>query len=71
MQSSAYVSKMLHPARRNSPLTALSKRILGWVSEYETPLMGTLAVSEIGLDTIRWLTNEAITKDGSADTCPA
>lgn len=37
----------------DSPLTAPSKRILGLVPEYEKPLMGTLAVLEIGLDTIR------------------
>lgn len=37
----------------DSPLTAPSKRILGLVPEYEKPLMGTLAVLEIGLETIR------------------
>lgn len=37
----------------DSPQTAPSKRILGLVPEYEKPLMGTLAVLEIGLDTIR------------------
>lgn len=37
----------------DSPLTAPSKRILGLVPEYEKPLMGTLAVLEIGLEVIR------------------
>lgn len=37
----------------DSPQTAPSKRILSLVPEYEKPLMGTLAVLEIGLDTIR------------------
>ncbi len=37
----------------DSPLTAPSKRILGLLPEYEKPLMGTLAVLEIGLDAIR------------------
>lgn len=37
----------------DSPLTAPSKRILNLVPGYEKPLMGTLAVLEIGLNTIR------------------
>ncbi len=37
----------------DSPLTAPSKRILGLAPEYQKPLMGTLAVLEIGLDAIR------------------
>lgn len=37
----------------DSPLTAPSKRILKLYPRYEKPLMGTLAVLEIGLDTIR------------------
>ena len=37
----------------DSPQTAPSKRVLGVFPGYEKPLMGTLAVLEIGLDTIR------------------
>lgn len=37
----------------DSPLTAPSKRILDLFPEYEKPVMGTLAVLEIGLDAIR------------------
>ena len=37
----------------DSPLTAPSKRILKLFPRYEKPLMGTLAVLEIGLDAIR------------------
>lgn len=37
----------------DSPLTAPSKRIIDLVPGYEKPLMGTLAVLEIGLDAIR------------------
>lgn len=37
----------------DSPLTAPSKRIVELVPGYEKPLMGTLAVLEIGLDAIR------------------
>ena len=37
----------------DSPLTAPSKRILDLLPNYEKPLMGTLAVLEIGLDNIR------------------
>ena len=37
----------------DSPLTAPSKRIIDLVPAYEKPLMGTLAVLEIGLDAIR------------------
>jgi hypothetical protein len=37
----------------DSPLTAPSKRIIQLVPGYEKPLMGTLAVLEIGLDAIR------------------
>jgi hypothetical protein len=37
----------------DSPLTAPSKRILELYPSYEKPLMGTLAVLEIGLDAIR------------------
>ena len=37
----------------DSPLTAPSKRIMNLVPNYEKPLMGTLAVLEIGLDAIR------------------
>lgn len=37
----------------DSPITAPSKRILGLFPRYEKPLMGTLAVLEIGLDAIR------------------
>lgn len=37
----------------DSPQTAPSKRILGLFPRYEKPLMGTLAILEIGLDAIR------------------
>ncbi len=37
----------------DSPLTAPSKRIIDLVPAYEKPLMGTLAVLEIGLNAIR------------------
>lgn len=37
----------------DSPQTAPSKRILNLVPGYEKPLMGTLAILEIGLDAIR------------------
>ncbi len=37
----------------DSPITAPSKRVADIVRGYEKPLMGTLAVIEIGLDTIR------------------
>ena len=37
----------------DSPLTAPSKRILNLLPSYEKPLMGTLAVLEIGLESIR------------------
>jgi len=37
----------------DSPITAPSKRVKGLVQGYEKPLMGTLAILEIGLDTIR------------------
>lgn len=37
----------------DSPLTAPSKRIMNLFPGYEKPLMGTLAVLEIGLDAIR------------------
>ena len=37
----------------DSPFTAPSKRIIDLVPGYEKPLMGTLAVLEIGLDAIR------------------
>ncbi len=37
----------------DSPFTAPSKRIINLVPGYEKPLMGTLAVLEIGLDAIR------------------
>ena len=37
----------------DSPQTAPSKRILALVPRYEKPLMGTLAILEIGLDAIR------------------
>jgi hypothetical protein len=37
----------------DSPATAPSKRVLALVPGYEKPLMGTLAVLEIGLDAIR------------------
>ncbi len=36
-----------------SPQTAPSKRIINLLPSYEKPLMGTLAVLEIGLDAIR------------------
>lgn len=49
----------------DSPVTAPSKRVEGLVTGYEKPLLGTLAVLEIGLDAIRsecphfnsWLTS--------------
>jgi hypothetical protein len=37
----------------DSPITAPSKRVKGLVQGYQKPLMGTLAVLEIGLDAIR------------------
>jgi len=37
----------------DSPLTAPSKRVHGLVPAYEKPLMGTLAILEIGLGAIR------------------
>ena len=37
----------------DSPLTAPSKRIMALFPGYQKPLMGTLAVLEIGLKTIR------------------
>lgn len=37
----------------DSPLTAPSKRILALAPEYQKPLMGALAILEIGLNTIR------------------
>lgn len=37
----------------DSPVTAPSKRVKGLVQHYEKPLMGTLAILEIGLDAIR------------------
>jgi len=37
----------------DSPVTAPSKRVIGLVQGYEKPLMGTLAILEIGLDAIR------------------
>lgn len=37
----------------DSPQTAPSKRVVGVFPNYDKPLMGTLAVLEIGLDTIR------------------
>src|ERR1035437_6720578 len=37
----------------DSPLTAPSKRVIDLVPGYEKPLLGTLAVLEIGLDAIR------------------
>lgn len=37
----------------DSPLTAPSKQIIKLVPAYEKPLMGTLAILEIGLDAIR------------------
>jgi hypothetical protein len=37
----------------DSPVTAPSKRVVQLVQTYEKPLLGTLAVLEIGLDAIR------------------
>jgi hypothetical protein len=37
----------------DSPITAPSKRVEGLVAGYEKPLLGTLAILEIGLDAIR------------------
>ena len=37
----------------DSPVTAPSKRVKGLVQGYEKPLMGTLAILEIGLDAVR------------------
>jgi hypothetical protein len=37
----------------DSPITAPSKRVEALVPGYEKPLLGVLAVLEIGLDTIR------------------
>ena len=37
----------------DSPLTAPSKRVESLVPGYEKPLLGNLAILEIGLDTIR------------------
>jgi len=37
----------------DSPITAPSKRVQGLVNDYEKPLLGTLAILEIGLDAIR------------------
>jgi hypothetical protein len=37
----------------DSPITAPSRRVKGLVPRYEKPLMGTLAIIEIGLDKIR------------------
>ncbi len=37
----------------DSPITAPSKRVLSLVPGYEKPLLGTLAILEIGLDAIR------------------
>ena len=37
----------------DSPVTAPSKRVEGLVPAYEKPLLGTLAILEIGLDSIR------------------
>ncbi|MDP2158323.1 MAG: DUF4276 family protein, partial [Nitrospirota bacterium] len=37
----------------DSPITAPSKRVKELVQGYEKPLMGTLAILEIGLNTIR------------------
>src|SRR6266480_5278907 len=37
----------------DSPITAPSKRIKSLISNYEKPLMGTLAILEIGLERIR------------------
>jgi hypothetical protein len=59
----------------DSPVTAPSKRVEGLVEGYEKPLLGTLAVLNIGLDTIRgecphfrdWLARlEAWTNDHAA-----
>ncbi len=49
----------------DSPITAPSKRVKGLIEGYEKPLLGVLAILEIGLDTIRaecphfheWLTH--------------
>lgn len=37
----------------DSPITAPSKRVEALIQGYEKPLLGTLAILEIGLDTIR------------------
>jgi hypothetical protein len=37
----------------DSPITAPSKRVAGIIPSYQKPLMGTLAILEIGLDKIR------------------
>ena len=37
----------------DSPITAPSKRVEGLIGGYEKPLLGALAILEIGLDTIR------------------
>jgi hypothetical protein len=37
----------------DSPITAASKRVLDLVQGYSKPLLGTLALLEIGLDAIR------------------
>ena len=37
----------------DSPITAPSKRIKGLIPNYEKPILGILAILEIGLDTIR------------------
>ena len=37
----------------DSPITCPSKRVLGLIPNYEKPLMGTLAIIDIGLDRIR------------------
>ena len=37
----------------DSPQTAPSKRVVNIIPRYEKPLMGTLAILEIGLETIR------------------
>lgn len=37
----------------DSPLTAPSKRVVELIPEYQKPLLGTLAILEIGLDAIR------------------
>ncbi len=56
----------------DSPITAPSKRVETLVSGYEKPLLGNLAILEIGLETIRrecpifsqWIANlEALPKD--------